>query len=328
MAASWWIVAGAVSAFAFAESLPQGDKQTKAPVDPERARVDELIGRMEKSQQAIKSLRATLELTLGIPAPDGDGSGKMIEMRALMRVESMRRDTGRYTRIDVDLDTPQGPVHQRMARTPDGIRIHRASEFTGESWLKVDKETMKKLDRAAAIFGSSGALRVAGASRPGAVVGAELLKGLGLQYRLKLLEAPVNVDGQPCHAVHALIDSVRAANASAPAMPTELPEAIHLYFSQKDLLLRRMVQMVGKRQLATLTLQQVEQNPKLLASRFELVPPDGVRFKDILTDELGSIRIKMDLKRLEEHDARIREAKQTKNVPTKSDAKKSDAKKR
>lgn len=266
-----------------------------------------LADRMRREHGSVRSLRLTLEYRGTVP---GGVGGKPIELTARMRVQSLRVPAAaggteqRYARLDVDLMTPEGPLKTEKVRTPGGIWLHQASELTGQKWLRVDPSTMRRLDQAAEVFGSAGALRPGETARPGAVIGAELLEGLARSYRLSTGEDRV-VGDEPCESVRAELEH-RLDSELGAFVPRERPNEILLAFSKKDLFLREMIQKLNDRTTAALTVRDVEINPKLDPADFKLVPPEGVRFQDVMSDPVAAIRIRMDLKKLDEWQARQR----------------------
>ncbi|MCA8971822.1 MAG: hypothetical protein KDC95_18695, partial [Planctomycetes bacterium] len=147
------------------------------------------------------TMRILLSFRGSIPDPKG---GKPLTMKALLRLESLEEtvegDTQRWSRLDVDLTTPQGMLRTEKVRSPDGIRIHQASELTGEKWLEIDRATVARLDKAARVLGAQGALPIEGPATPSAVVGADLVRGLARSYDL-VPGADTEIDGEVCYSL-------------------------------------------------------------------------------------------------------------------------------
>ncbi len=299
----------ACAAFASAQASPRQDKSVPGKDAARAQAVKDLIASIEAKQQRIHNLRLTLEFRGSLPS---NGGGKALELRALMRLESRRDGNAKvgWSRLDVDLDTPQGPLRTEKLRTPDGIRIHLASEFTGERWLRMDRSTMHRLDRAAEVFGSTGALQSAGGGRSGSVVGADLLRGLSRSYDLEVGK-PMTLDDVRCIPVTATLTKPHDSKFD---MPTQRPDKVLLYFAESDRLLRKMIQIQGGKTISTVTLRDVEIDPEIPKDRFVLRAPRGVRFTDILTDKMASVRIRMDLRRLDAWEAEQRKKKAPENA--------------
>ncbi len=268
------------------------------------------LAELEKQATPTKSLRILLTFRGNIPDPQG---GNALTMKALLRLESLEEDadqrgasadeqaTGagkplRWSRLDVDLTTAQGSLRTEKVRSPDGIKIHQASELTGERWLSIDRATMERLDKAARVLGTAGALPIQGDPTPSAVVGADLVRGLSRAYALEPGE-DVEIDGQACMALRGKLRGAGAADVGD--VPRERPDEVQLFFSKKTRLLVRMLQFQAGSELYAVHVRDVDFAAPLQKSRFVLTPPKGVRFVDVFDDELGSLRLRMELERLD-----------------------------
>lgn len=305
------------NAYAGAHSECQAEASEAAQDAPS---LDALVKQLETAHDRAKSLRILLSFRSRIPDPKGS---KPLEMKALLRLEALEEDgvdgKRRWSRLDVDLVTPQGVLRTEKVRTPDGIRIHQASELTGEKWYSIDRATMLRLDKASRVLGNSGALPIQGATSPSSVVGADLVRGLSRSYDLKV-ERDVEIDGEACYAIGGkLRGSVEDPDLE---LPRERPDSVQLFFSKKTKLLKRMMQFQQGRELYSIQVRDVDFGVTLAKSRFALAPPKGTRFVDVFDDELGSLRIRMDLKRLEDWEAA--QKKKAKEASTTDDKKKRD----
>ena len=107
----------------------------------------------------------------------------------------------------------------------------------------------------------------------------------------------------------------------ADTLPRERPDSVELLFDQQTKFLRRMAQKQGEQSLLVVEVRELELNPEIDKSLFRLSPPEGVKFVDVMSDPLASMRIKLDLKRLEEHEKRAKEAKGKEGEPPAKDGK-------
>lgn len=283
-----------------------GAKSEKASAQEAAAkkRRDDLasfVASLEAARKRTPAMRILLSFRGGIPDPQK--GAKPLEAKALLRLEALEEDKNgaqqRWSRLDVDLSTPLGVLRTEKVRTPDGIRIHQASELTGEKWYSIDRATMLRLDKAARVFGRSGPLPIQSATRPSAVVGADLVRGLSRSYELGL-DLPAEIDGEMCDSIVGRLR--RAKGSESLDLPRERPDEVRLFFSKKSKLLKRMLQMRAGRVLHSIDVRDAVFSDSIPKSRFVLEAPRGARFVDVFDDALGSLKIRKDLQRLDAYE--------------------------
>ena len=302
-----------------ANSGAQASQAGKAKTSPKPGAsfsqdVADLIARIEKKQRSIQTLQLSLEIVT-IERPAGN---KPHELRALISYYGARGPKGARTRLDADWDTPHGLLRSEKVRTAEGVWMHTKSALVGEKWIQIDKRTMERLDKAQRIFGGQNALPTAGSRRLGAVVGAELLRGLARDYTLALGK-PLKIGAVECHCVEA-----KLKKTADPALVDLLPQAraslVQLYFSKDSLLLQKFVEITGQKVSKSITVRSLQINPKVDEARFVIRPPESVRWVDILSDKLFSVRAKMELERLREYERDQEAGKRGGKTPKKSEA--------
>ncbi|GEM_PF-3187024 len=257
--------------------------------------VQDLVREIEKSQKAIRKLEARIEMVTLVPIP---GNAKPNEMKVvqIIQVDKSGGGEGERTRMEARLETPMGPMRVETVRGPFGIRIHQASELTGENWFKIDAGLVAKLDRVANRFGSSGAMQQAGGGRPEAFLGAELVRGLSRTHKLRLAK-PLVVNGVQCHHLVGVLDPDKKETKMGFV---RRPEEVHLYFDAGKFVMRKMVQISKGKTLLTIDLKTLDLNPDFQAGTFDLQPPKGVKFQDIMDDPIASSSVREALKRYRE----------------------------
>lgn len=272
-------------------AIPLGAQQGARQPDSAVRTVQDLVAKIEAKQRSYAKLRARLELKPVVPIP---GREKPLELTAVAKIAVQRQPGGpALSRLEMSFESPMGRLFVEMVRGPGGVRIHQASEMSGENWFKIDAELAKKLDAVAERFGSTGALQQGGGGRPSALLGADLVRGFARTHRLRL-EPDVEVGGVLCHHL-AGTRKQGAAGASLPGMPAA--DEVHLYFDVEHLVLRKMVQNAGGHRLFTLVLRDLDLAPKFEPGEFELRPPAGVRFRDIMEDRIASESVRLALER-------------------------------
>ena len=292
-----------------------GQAPAAKPAASWSSEVAALLARIEAKQQSIRSLQLSLEI-VNIQRPAGD---KPFEIRALVSYYGSKGPKGARARLDADFDTPEGLLRSEKVRTADGVWLHTKSSLAGEKWIQIDKRTMERLDKAQRIFGGQ-VLPTAGSRRLGAVVGAELLRGLGRDYVLSMGQE-ATLGGVDCYCVEA-----KRKKSDDPELAPLLPQAradhVQLFFSKKHLLLHKFVELSAKQITKSITVRALQLNPKVDEARFVIRPPKGVRWVDILSDKLFSVRAKMELERLRNYER----SESLKNDSKGNDSKGGDAK--
>ncbi|MCB9883078.1 MAG: hypothetical protein H6832_16975 [Planctomycetes bacterium] len=280
------------------DSGAKSERNAQDAATSREAALATFLERIEVPSKTAPTMRILLSFRGSIPDPKG---GKPLTMKALLRLESLEETvegtTQRWSRLDVDLTTPQGMLRTEKVRSPEGIRIHQASELTGEKWLEIDRATVARLDKAARVLGAQGALPIEGPATPSAVVGADLVRGLARSYEL-VPGAETEIDGEVCYS---LAGKLRGqGDESRIDLPRERADEVQLFYSKKTRLLVRMLQFQRGNELYAIYVRDAEFGAPLQKSRFALTPPKGVRFVDLFDDELASLSVRLELERLDE----------------------------
>lgn len=288
-------------------ALVQQDKATKT--------VAAILAAMEGAHSKLVNARVVLDMRMSLPATSNtDGSAaKSLDLRSTATIRMLRNKEGYHARMDVDMQTPRGLLHVKSLRTPQGIWIHQASRMAGESWLQIDKKLMSKLKRAALLLGSSGAMQQAGASDPGAFLGTGLLKGLSRSYDLTLGRSMV-VNGVDCHR---FVLKLRKKASLPLGMRRERPSDIHVFIGKKDLIMRKMVQMVAERTIFVVELLMLNLSANIKPDDIVIDPPKGAKFLDIMDDPMASIWIRDILQKLRQAERDLEDKKAGKDASTK-----------
>lgn len=276
-----------------------------------------LIERIREGQKKLLNVSALMVMENYMPAPLGAEPQKMSVLVKIYIVKQKLTGTGSgapriesYSRSDFQMKTPLGPLQVQTVRTPRGIRIHQASEMSGESWWKIDEEMMRKLDVASKKFGSTGALGPTGGGEPGFMLGSEFIEGLSRSYELELGK-PVELDGLSCYH---LVASSKSDGEQTFGMSMLRADRIDAYYDKEKLILRKMIKKRQGKPLLTVELRHLDLDPEVDMSRFELEPAEGGVFQDIMEDPVASTKIRLLLQQMrqEEQDKKDEQDKKEK----------------
>lgn len=277
--------------------------------------VQELVDAIDKAQKKLDDVRLMLEIVRQVPT----NSGKTLKLRSNATIRILKQKDGYLARMDLEMRTPVGPVQLQSYRSPEGLWFHYAGELRGESWLYFPKDLCDRLEKASKVLGSSGGLQQGGGNDPTSFLGGSLIRSLARSYDVAFGKS-IQVDGVDCYR---LVFKLKKQSEIPLLMQRGRPTQVQLFIGQKDLLLRKRIELQGGKVYLESKFLGIKLQAGLTKKDLILEAGKGAQFRDAREDRLSANMIKETLARLSEWET---QQKAPKDKDAKSGASKDNAK--
>ncbi len=257
--------------------------------------VQELVDAVDKAQNKLDDVRLMLEIVRQVPTE----GGKTLKLRGNATIRVLKKGGSKFARMDLELKTPVGPIQLQSYQGPGGLWIHYAGELRGESWLHYSKELCDRLEKASKVLGSSGGLQQSGGSAPTSFLGGSLITSLSRSYDVSFGK-PMAIDGVACYR---LVFTLKKQSEVPLLMPRGRPTQVQLFIGQKDLLLRKRIELQGGKVYLEIKFLGIKVQAGLKKEDLILKAGRGAQFMDARKDRLSANMIQETLARLAEWEA-------------------------